>query len=81
MSSDENIANSIAMLVDATPTDRAEACAESAPAGRHADRHPEVGVYHPRLKGGIGERAEALPRTGKRGTVGKNFGLRSYMLA
>src|SRR3954463_9146004 len=31
--------------------------------------YPEVGVYHPRLAGGIGERAEVLPQGGDRGTI------------
>ncbi len=45
--------------------------------------YPEVGVYHPRLAGRIGERAETLPRPaggGRAGTVGLLL-LRSYLLA
>ncbi len=42
--------------------------------------YPEVGVYHPRLPGGIGERAEALPQGGGRGTIGLLL-MRSYLLA
>ena len=42
--------------------------------------YPDVGVYHPRLKGRIAETADALPRKGKRGTVGVLV-LRSYPLA
>ncbi len=42
--------------------------------------YPEIGVYHPRLPGRIGERLEALPRVGERGTVGVIL-LRSYLLA
>jgi magnesium chelatase subunit H len=77
--SEDNIANMIRSLVD-----------------RYADgprRHlrgtltvaapvayPEVGVYHPRAKGRISERADMLPAAGSRGTVGV-LGLRSYMLA
>lgn len=45
--------------------------------------YPEVGVYHPRLPGRIGERADSLPKPaggGKAGTVGLLL-LRSYLLA
>jgi magnesium chelatase subunit H len=42
--------------------------------------YPEIGVYHPRLPGRIGERAEDLPRAGAKGTVGLLL-LRSYLLA
>lgn len=44
--------------------------------------YPDVGVYHPRIKGMISERAEALPvpRDGGVGTVGVII-LRSYALA
>ncbi len=44
--------------------------------------YPEVGVYHPRLEGGIGSEATALPEPpdGARGTVGLLV-MRSYVLA
>jgi magnesium chelatase subunit H len=42
--------------------------------------YPETGLYHPRLKGRIGENLAALPRDGIRGTVGLLM-LRSYVLA
>ncbi len=42
--------------------------------------YPEIGVYHPRLPGRIGERVADLPRAGERGTVGLLV-LRSYLLA
>lgn len=42
--------------------------------------YPEIGVYHPCLRGRIGERAEDLPRAGTKGTVGILL-LRSYLLA
>ena len=77
--SDENIANLIAMLVDRYADGPRRSLRGRLQVGAPI-AYPEVGVYHPRLKGGIGERAEALPRTGKRGTVGI-LGLRSYMLA
>nr|AGS08014.1 BchH [Aquincola tertiaricarbonis] len=42
--------------------------------------YPEVGVYHPRLGGRLGEDAAALPGAGPHGTVGLLL-LRSYLLA
>ncbi|HIJ62023.1 MAG TPA: magnesium chelatase subunit H [Rhodospirillaceae bacterium] len=44
--------------------------------------YPELGLYHPRIKGGYAERAEMLPPAGKNcvGTVGILV-LRSYVLA
>jgi len=43
--------------------------------------YPEVGVYHPQLKGRIAERADVLPaKTRNKGTVGLLV-LRSYVLA
>jgi len=42
--------------------------------------YPEVGVYHPRLKDRIAERADAIATKGKAGTVGLLV-LRSYVLA
>ena len=42
--------------------------------------YPDVGVYHPRIKGRLSERADTLPDTGKAGTVGLLV-LRSYVLA
>ncbi len=42
--------------------------------------YPEVGVYHPRLPGRIGEDADALPGVAASGTVGLLL-MRSYLLA
>lgn len=45
--------------------------------------YPEVGLYHPRMKARLSERAQDLPavaRTGQRGTVGLLV-MRSYLLA
>ena len=42
--------------------------------------YPEVGVYHPKLKGRIGEDLSALPRLPKVGTVGLLL-MRSYVLS
>jgi len=77
--SDENIANMIRALIDRYADGERRrlrgTLAVSAPVA-----YPEVGVYHPRLKGRIGERSEVLPTAGRNGTVGV-LGLRSYMLA
>jgi magnesium chelatase subunit H len=77
--SEDNVVNMVRMLVD-----------------RYADgprrgwrgklRHeapleyPDVGLYHPRMPGRIGENVAALPREGKAGTVGVLL-MRSYPLA
>ncbi len=42
--------------------------------------YPEIGVYHPRMKGRLAERADALPAGGAKGTVGLLL-MRSYLLA
>jgi magnesium chelatase subunit H len=77
--SDENIANMIRMLVDRYADGPRRALRGTLKAAAPVS-YPEVGVYHPRMKGRIGEKASALPSGGKRGTVGV-LGLRSYMLA
>ena len=77
--SDANIANMIRMLVDRYadgPRRGLRGVFKVAP----PIEYPDVGVYHPRMKGHIAERADALPSLGNRGTVGV-LGLRSYMLA
>ena len=42
--------------------------------------YPDVGVYHPRMTGKVGESAEALPAIGATGIVGLLV-MRSYLLA
>jgi magnesium chelatase subunit H len=42
--------------------------------------YPDVGVYHPRLKGRVGDNPEAVPSTGAHGTVGLLV-MRSYLLS
>jgi len=75
----ENIAGMVAMLVDryAAGERRALAGSLTVPAPVH---YPDVGLYHPRAKGRVVERVEALPQAGARGTVGLLL-LRSYVLA
>jgi magnesium chelatase subunit H len=77
--SDENIANMIRMLVDRY-ADGARRPLRGTLKPAAPVSYPEVGVYHPRMKGRIAEKSSALPAGGKRGTVGI-LGLRSYMLA
>ncbi|MGF7162911.1 magnesium chelatase subunit H [Rhodoligotrophos appendicifer] len=77
--SDENIANMIRALIDRFADGERKGLRGvlkvAAPVA-----YPEIGVYHPRMKGRISDRADALPRDGRKGTVGI-LGLRSYMLA
>ena len=42
--------------------------------------YPDVGVYHPRMKGKVAATSDALPNAGPKGTVGLLV-LRSYLLA
>lgn len=42
--------------------------------------YPEVGVYHPRLRGRMADHSDGLPAGGTRGTVGLLL-MRSYLLA
>lgn len=77
--SDENVTNMIRALIDRYADGARKhlrgTLRVSAPVA-----YPDVGVYHPRMKGRISERADALPAPGNRGTVGI-LGMRSYMLA
>lgn len=77
--SDENIANMIRALVDRY-ADGARRHLRGTLKVAAPATYPEVGVYHPRMPGRIAGRADALPREGRRGTVGL-LGMRSYMLA
>ena len=73
--SDDNVVNMVRALVDRYSsgplkgTIKAEAPAE----------YPEVGVYHPAMKGRMTETLAALPAGGSAGTVGLLM-LRSYLL-
>lgn len=77
--SEENIANMVRFLVnryaDGARADLRGKIDSSAPT-----EYPEVGVYHPRMKGRFSDRAEALPGGGTHGTVGLLL-MRSYLLA
>ena len=77
--SDENLANLVRFLVARYAPDGV------APAGLRASEpvcYPDVGLYHPRLRGRIAERVESLPNRsqGASGTVGLIL-MRSYVLA
>jgi magnesium chelatase subunit H len=77
--SEENIFNMVRYLVGryaAGPRAGLQSLAGAAP----PVAYPEVGVYHPRMRGRYGERAEELPfAPGPKGTVGVLM-LRSYLL-
>jgi magnesium chelatase subunit H len=77
--SDDNIANMIRSLVDRY-ADGSRRHLRGTLTVAAPVAYPEVGVYHPRAKARISDRAEVLPAAGTKGTVGV-LGLRSYMLA
>jgi magnesium chelatase subunit H len=77
--SDENIANMIRALIDRYADGKRRPLRGTLKVAAPV-AYPEVGVYHPNLKGRIAERVDALPAVGRNGTVGV-LGLRSYMLA
>lgn len=78
--SDDNVVNMVRMLVDRYATGPRAVYHGRLKAGAPAE-YPEVGVYHPRMKGRISADAGKLPRrSGARGTVGLIV-LRSYVLA
>jgi magnesium chelatase subunit H len=83
--SDENVLNMVRFLVDRYAEGPRRVLRGRVKVAAPVD-HPEVGVYHPRLPGRLGEDAAALPppaRTplpGAGGTVGLLL-LRSYLLA
>jgi magnesium chelatase subunit H len=78
--SEENVANLVRYLIRryaAGPRAGLQSSARVAP----PLSYPDVGVYHPRLPGRYGERAEDVPfAPGPKGTVGVLM-LRSYLLA
>ena len=70
----DNLANMVALLVQRYAKGK-QKLSVAAPV-----EYPETGLYHPRMKGRIGENLAALPRNGTNGTVGLLL-LRSYVLA
>jgi magnesium chelatase subunit H len=75
----ENLAGMVAMLVNRYAAGPRKALAGSLKVTPPV-HYPDVGLYHPRAKGRVTERLDALPRHGKKGTVGLLI-LRSYVLA
>ncbi len=78
--SDSNIEQMVRYLIDRYAAGPRVAL-KGALAPREPEQYPEVGVWHPALKGrGISEEARDLPTRGTQGTVGVLVG-RSYLLA
>jgi magnesium chelatase subunit H len=79
--SEENLQRMVLFLVDRYAAGPRRALNGKLKAGAPI-HYPETGVYHPRMKGYIGDRVSALPkaRTGSRGTIGMLI-MRSYALA
>jgi magnesium chelatase subunit H len=78
--SDDNVANLVRFLVDRYADGPRRVLRGQLKPQPPAD-YPDVGLYHPRMKGRIGERVEALPGSAAaKGTVGLLV-MRSYVLA
>lgn len=78
--SEQNIANMIRLLVDRY-ADGPRRALRGITKAEPPLEYPDIGVYHPRLKGRIADTADRLPDlAGERGTVGLLL-LRSYLLA
>ena len=76
----ENLGNMIRLLVGRYADGPRRSLRESVKAAPPID-YPDVGVYHPRMKGRVGDALDALPKVGKpAGTVGVLV-MRSYLLA
>ena len=77
--SEENAANLVRFLIERY-ADGPRRVLRGVTRAKDPVEYPEVGVYHPRIKGKLSEDAAALPSKGKEGTVGLLV-LRSYLLA
>ena len=77
--SQQNLGNMVRLLVSRYADGARKNLRDTIKAAPPID-YPDVGVYHPRLKGRVGDKAEALPNGGKAGTVGVLV-MRSYLLA
>jgi len=77
--SEDNVVNMVRMLIDRY-ADGARRSLRGTLKHQPPIEYPEVGVYHPHMPGRLAEVADALPRRGKRGTVGLLL-MRSYPLA
>ncbi|CAH0241348.1 magnesium chelatase subunit H [Roseomonas sp. CECT 9278] len=76
---EENLGNMLRLLVNRYATGPRAVLAGSLKVAAPL-HYPDVGLYHPRAKGRIVERLDALPREGRAGTVGLLV-MRSYLLA
>ena len=77
--SEENVAGMVRFLVDRYADGPRRSLRGALKAAAPVE-YPEVGVYHPRMKGRLADRADALPAGGERGTVGLLL-MRSYLVA
>ncbi len=79
--SDENVANMVRFLVDRYASGPRQGLNGTLKPAMPTV-YPDVGVYHPRMPGRIGERADQIPgaNAASRGTVGLLL-MRSYLLA
>jgi magnesium chelatase subunit H len=77
--SEDNLVNMVRMLIDRYADGDRRVLRGTLPHEAPIE-YPEVGVYHPRMPGRLAETLDALPRVGKRGTVGLLL-MRSYPLA
>jgi magnesium chelatase subunit H len=77
--SEENVAGMVRFLVDRYADGPRRGLRGTLQPRAPVD-YPEIGVYHPRMKGRLAERVDALPAGGGRGTVGLLL-MRSYLLA
>ena len=85
--SDQNLANMIRFLVarygpQATGAAESGRAAQKPTTAREPIEYPDIGLYHPRLRGRIATRLDTLPHRGpgREGTVGLLV-MRSYVLA
>ncbi len=78
--SEDNVANLVRLMVERYAGEGRKGLREAVKAAPPAD-YPEVGLYHPRMPGRIGERPDLLPRpVAPAGRVGVLV-MRSYVLA
>ena len=78
--SEDNVAGMVGFLVDRYADGPRRALRDTLKPGAPLE-YPDIGVYHPRMKGRIADRADALPRAeAEVGTVGLLL-MRSYLLA
>ena len=77
--SERNIVNMVRLLVDRYADGARRGLRGVVKAEAPVD-YPDIGVYHPRMKGQIADAVDQLPMPGANGTVGLLL-LRSYLLA